>query len=99
MAKLGIDLQDGFEGDDVVVKINGQEVMRRGDVSTKRILGLAGSHRAEVGNGPVTIEVSVPSRRIEHRLEVDASNDVYVGLSLVNGRLEPIIRKKPFGYG
>lgn len=99
MAKLGIDLQDGFEGDEVIVKIDGEERFRRSDVTTKRVLGLAANAKFEVPDGAVSVEICVPNRGIETRLELDVSGDTYVGVSLEGGEMPAIVRSKKFGYG
>src|ERR1041385_3110735 len=99
MAKLGIDFQDGLENDDVVVRVDGRELFRRSGMNTKRVLGLAGSNRYDVDDRTVSVDVSVPSRGIEHRFDVDATNDVYVGVSLAKDGIRTIVSGKPFGYG
>jgi hypothetical protein len=99
MAKLGIHLQNGFDGDEVVVLANGNELMHRHDVSTRRILGLAVHEEFEVGNGPLSLDVSIPSRGIRKRIEVEEGQERYIGLSLENGDLRVIQRSTPFGYG
>jgi hypothetical protein len=43
MVSLVVDLQDGFAGDLVVVRLNDREVFRKEDVQTKLLLGYADS--------------------------------------------------------
>src|SRR5258706_8256545 len=64
MAQLRIDLQDGFQDDDVVVKVDGEERLRQAGVTTKKVLGLAGSVTVDVPEGQRSIELSVPSRGV-----------------------------------
>jgi hypothetical protein len=100
MGKLGIHLQNGFDGDEVVVRVNGNELMRRNDVRTRRILGLAAHEEFEVGDGPLSLDVSIPGRGVEKHIELDeGGNERYVGLSLEDGDLRVIQRSTPFGYG
>lgn len=99
MARVGIHLQDGFTGDQVVVRVNGEERLRRDDVRTRRVLGLAEHAELDVDDGPLSIEVSVPGRGLEKRLELEASGEVHVGVSLAGDDVRMITRKTPFGYG
>lgn len=99
MARLGIHLQDGFTGDEVVVKVNGEERLRREDVRTKRVLGLAERVELEVDDGPLSVEVSAPNRGLEKRIELEASDEAHLGVSLTNGEIRVISRKTRFGYG
>ena len=99
MAKLGLHLQDGFSGDEIVIKINGEERMRREKVSTRRVLGLAEHAELDVEDGPLAIEVSMPARGLEKRVDLEASGEAYVGISLAGDDLRVITRKTPFAYG
>ena len=99
MARLGVHLQDGFSGDEVVVKVNGKERLRRSAVSTRRVLGLAERAEIEVEDGPLSIEISVPNRGLEKCVEIEASGEVHLGASLAGDGIRVITRDKPFGYG
>src|SRR5262245_44780574 len=99
MARLGLHLQDGFTGDEVVVKVNGEERLHRDEVRTRRVLGLAEHVELDVADGPLTVEVSLPARGLTKRLELTAEGEVYVGISLAGGELRLITSKTPFGYG
>jgi hypothetical protein len=99
MTRLGIHLQDGFTGDEIVVKINGEERLRRKDVRTKRVLGLAEHAELDVDDGPLSIAVSVPSRGLEKRIELEGSDEAYIGISLIDDDIRMIRSKTPFGYG
>ena len=99
MAKLGLHLQEGFTGEEVVVRVNGEERLRREGVRTRRVLGLAEHVELDVDDGPLSIEVSVPARGLEKRIELEADDKVYVGISLSGGDLRVITRKTAFGYG
>jgi hypothetical protein len=99
MTRLGIHLQGGFDGEEIVVKINGEERMRRAGVRTRRALGLAEHVELDAGDGPLAIEISVPTRGLEKRIELEPSHEVYLGVSLTAGDIRVITRKTPFGYG
>lgn len=99
MPTIAIDLQRGFDDDEVVVRINGEEKIRRGGVRTKRLLGLAWHTDFDVDEGPVTLEVELPARGITKTLELEPKDALYVGLSVKDDAIEAIVREKKFGYG
>jgi len=99
MAKLGIDLQEGFENDEVVVTIDGQESFRHTAVRTKRVLGLAMNDTIDVANGKHAIEISVPTRNLHHKLTINLRDELHLGISLRGSELDVITREERFGYG
>jgi hypothetical protein len=99
MSKLHVDLQEGFTGDAVNVRVNGQESLRKEGVTTKRLLGLATSSEIEVPDGAITIEISIPTKNLAKTISLEASPSNYLGVSIDKGKIEHIISQKPFGYG
>lgn len=99
MATLDIHLQEGFEGEEVVVRVDGEERLRRDAVRTRRALALAEHVSFDVDAGPRIVEVSIPTKSIEKRLEVEVRDRLYIGLGLAGDELRVRIRDKPFGYG
>lgn len=98
MVKLGIDLQDGFDGDEVIVTVNGSELLHQMGVSTKGILGLADSSELEVEDGPLTVEIEIPNRGIAERLNLDGTSIAYLGVSVADDKLRTFVAREPFGY-
>jgi hypothetical protein len=96
MRTLTLDLQDGFSGDEVIIRVNGREIERRSDVRTKRMLGLAESVEIALPDGPVTLELEVPGRRISGHTDVRHAK---VGASLAGNGMQFIQSEEPFGYG
>jgi len=99
MAKLGIHLQNGFDDDEVVVKINGEERMHRHGVRTRRVLGLAEHTQLEVGEGPITVEVSVPNRGMEQVVEVQPGEEMNLGVSITADGIRALAHNRRLGYG
>lgn len=99
MARLGIDLQDGFQGDEVIVTIDGDERFRKRGVMTKRVLGLAANTRLEVPEGTVNVQISIPSRGVEKQLALDVSGDAWLGVSVSGDEITTTVSEKKFGYG
>lgn len=97
---LAIDLQDGFDGDTVIIRIDGEERFEKAGVTTMRLTGLADdTFRTQVEPGSATVEIAVPSRNLSESFTLDIAGDTYIGVSIQNGRLQHIIRDRPFGYG
>jgi hypothetical protein len=98
MFKLRVDLQEGFTGDAVNVKVNGRDALSKNGVTTKRMLGLATSSEIEIPEGAVSIEIQVPTQKISKTISLHTSESKYLGVSIRDGELEHIASKKPFGY-
>ena len=88
MIQLTIDLQNGFENDKVSVRVDGREILKKSQVKTNLAVSLAESCPVEVGEGPVSVEVLVPSRNLRGTIELDAIRTPYLGVSITEGELE-----------
>ena len=98
MSVLHIALQDGFDDDHVLVRVNGREVFARHGVSTRRQIGLAESFEASLEDDVAQLEVGIPARRISGSWEIDAREYPFVGVSINEGRLSLRGSRQPFGY-
>jgi hypothetical protein len=100
MPRLEIHLQGGFVLDDVIVRVNGSEVVEKLAVTTDAITGLAGVIVAEAPDGQVTVRFAVPSRRIVEDVRVDATRTPFLGVGLARSgeRLEARMVAEPFQY-
>ena len=99
MVTLAIDFQDGFKDDVVTLQLDEKEIFIRQHVSTSLLLGFADSFRTEVRKGPVTVEMSIETRGLVATIPLQILVDTYVGISVVNDRVQYIISNEPFGYG
>lgn len=98
MALLIVNLQDGFEDDVVVVKVNDQEVFHKEGVKTKLLIGYADSFEVKVADGSVNVEVILPLRNLSETIVLEVSTVAYLGLSMHEGRIDYLISNEPFGY-
>ncbi|HWN09060.1 MAG TPA: hypothetical protein VNO50_07280 [Pyrinomonadaceae bacterium] len=98
MATLRIALQDGFEDDTVVIAVNGKEVFNQKNVKTKRQIGKAAGFELKLEPGPADVEVSLPLRQLSDPIALKVSDDVYLGISVVDGRIVHRISSEPFRY-
>jgi hypothetical protein len=98
MSKLQVDLQEGFTGDAVNVRINGLASLNKEGVTTKSLLGLAMSSEIEVPDGTITIEISIPTKNLAKTISLETPAAKYLGVSIEKGKIEHIISQRPFGY-
>lgn len=88
MPKLTIDLQTGFSNDQVILRVAGAEVLKKSEVTTNLAISLAESCQTEVKGTSVDVEVLVPSRKLKGAVKLDVARTPYLGISVVEGRLE-----------
>ena len=82
-----------------MLRINGREVFQRDAVKTRAQIGLAITHEEELPAGPVTVEVSLPARKLVEIFPLMLSHDTYIGVSVSpQGQLTHVISAEPFGY-
>lgn len=98
MSRLRVDLQEGFAADDVDIRINGLESLHKEGVTTKRMLGLATSSEIEVPDGPVNVEIEVPTKRLSKAISLESSESSHLGVSIQDGEIKLTVSRKPFGY-
>ena len=98
MALLHIAFQEGFTGDTVIVRVNGEEVFHKENVKTRLQIGYADSFEMTIEEGPVNIEVLLPLKNLSETIMLQLSTALYVGVSIQDGRIDYRISHEPFGY-
>jgi hypothetical protein len=88
MALLHIALQEGFMGDDIVVRVQGEEVFRKEDVTTRPQIGYADSFDVEAEGEEVKVEVLLPLKKLSETIMVQVPPTEYVGVSIIEGRID-----------
>lgn len=97
MPAITLDLQEGFAGETVEVRLDGREVWR-GEVRTDWSIGLAERVQVEVPAGGGTVSVSVPSRPASIDLVLKPGEAPVLGVSLIGGGLVSRRSDEPFRY-
>jgi hypothetical protein len=98
---ISIDLQTGFNGEPIEIRIGDELVFRKEHVRTKKLIGVADTiilEKFDRREG-VAIVVKVgdfPPYEISLN---EASNGKHIGLSLADGKVSHLISEHPFGYG
>lgn len=95
---IQIDLQDGFDRDEVRIACDEQEIYHENDVTTQKLTGMADSITAPMPQEIFALEVSVPSRRVSAKREIEPSATTHVGISLRRGTIVFTLSDSPFGY-
>jgi hypothetical protein len=99
MVEVGIDLQDGFNDDTVVISHERRELVREQDVNTRFQIGKARSLEVALPEGEVRLTVEVLTQDLSKTVLLDTSGPVFVGVSITPEReLEVKVQSTPFGY-
>lgn len=98
MPLLHIALQEGFGGDDVVVRINGVKIYENNAVSTRTQIGLADSFEVDVVEGVVMIDVNMGVKDLSRNIELHFARPVYLGISVIANEIVITEQFTPFGY-
>jgi hypothetical protein len=98
MPLLHIAFQEGFTGEAVTVRINGNEAYRKEQMKTRFQLGYADSFEVNVEEGSVRVEVLLPAQSLSETFEVQVSAPTYVAVSLDQDKIVHRVSAQPFGY-
>lgn len=98
MTELSIYLTDGFAKDRVVVRMNGEQVYARDNVTTQLLIGLADSFEVEAHSSRLVIEIDVPSRDLGHTIEIDVAQGTHVVIWIESGNVMHFISATPVGF-
>jgi hypothetical protein len=96
MFALTIDLQDGFSGEPVVVRLDGNELAVLPRVKTRPELGFAERVEATVAAGKHT--VTVERGATTATLELEITGPCFVGVQLRDGTPELRVQDHEFWY-
>ena len=98
MPLLHVALQDGFEGDRVIVRVNGREVFNKSNVRTRYQISFADSCELDVDEGSVNVEILLPVKNLQQTVALPVAGPTYVGISRREDRIESRVSQEPFGY-
>ncbi len=99
MPLLRVDLQDGFEGDEVVVRLDGAPVFHGEAVRTRMQVGVAEIVETPVDAGRHRLEIHLPQRDLAIEREIEVEGATHVGVSRDStGHLTVAVQETPFRY-
>jgi hypothetical protein len=99
MAVLSIHLQEGFDDDTAVIRLNGAECARRAHLTTKRLLGYAEIvDLQKPAQADLRLELLLPERNLSASAAIPASGNSFVAANVVDGQVRIVVRDRPFSY-
>ena len=98
MPTLRVDLQEGFDGDTVLVRLNGRQLLHEPGVRTRLQTGLARLVETEMPAGGAVLEVVLEERSLQLAIPLNIEAATYVGISVTTDGLVHQISADPFGY-
>ncbi len=90
-------LEEGFEHDDVVLRVNGEDVYERRDVSTSPLLGYATSFETALAPG-ATVTVEVTTRSLGEGVVIPDSPARQLVVAINEGKLHFVTPEHARGY-
>lgn len=99
MHTLHIELQDGFDNDRVVARVNGVEILNLDHVTTRLQTGFAAAGSAQADDGKALLEVSLPASGQQASTEINLYQAMWAGVSVGPDKaIQFRISQAPFGY-
>jgi hypothetical protein len=98
MPRLFIHLQEGFDNDLVVIKVNGKEQFRSRQVTTRLVLGYAEVVELLVSEDAAQVQVSLPQKKLAQSLDLPQSAETHIAVSIVENQITYQVSDQPFGY-
>ena len=96
---LQIDLQEGFSGEAVTVRLDGQDHWQTPGARTRLQIGLADSFAMDVAPGQHRLEVQVPARDLQTSVDLNIESPCWVGIELTRtGELTARVSETAFRY-
>ena len=80
-------LQDGFEDDEIVLRVDGSEAYRGEGITTRTQISHAADMQLEVPDRPFILEAEVPTRGVREAFDIDPRAHPNVTVSLRDGQL------------
>lgn len=100
--KVHFAFQDGFVNDDVIVRVNGKEVIRearlKGNDPLVPIAAMRDVEIDELDAATGNVDVEVPSRGLSRSFDLDFRESPYLGIAIVGGDIAMRRSARPFEY-
>ncbi|HEX6568885.1 MAG TPA: hypothetical protein VF015_06965 [Acidimicrobiales bacterium] len=98
MTELAVVLEEGFDGDEVAVRVGDEVVFAEEAVTTRPQVGYARRFTVDVPDGDVDVSIELPSRDVTASFPVTVSGDTNVGISLDDDQVTHRTSDEPFWY-
>ncbi len=98
MSQLAVVLEEGFDGDEVAVRVGDEIAFSSDQVTTRPQIGVAQRFTVDVRPGPVVLNVEVASRGLVADVPVDVRDGTHVGISIARDQVVHRTADEPFRY-
>lgn len=98
MPFVHISLEDGFEQDSVIVRVDGRQIYEQHGVTTRTQISLADRIETDVDGPRATVEVAVPTRDLAGSRSIEPGKDQAVGVSIRDGAIRFQVWDEPYGH-
>ena len=95
---LHVALQEGFDNDNVSIRLNDDPIYESAGVTTDLRISRADAVEVPLTEGRLRLSVSLPDRDLSGSIVVQGTDAVYVGVSVDGNNVEFTVSDKPFGY-
>jgi len=95
---IHIDLQDGFQNDEVIVRLDGKEVFHKSGVTTDIRISRADGTETAVSKPEVQMEVDLPKKHLRASQRVKPAEASNVGISIRDGKPQFRLQATAFLY-
>lgn len=99
MQTLHIELQEGFDDDRVIARLNGVQVLSLEHVTTRMQTGFAAAGSIEAADGNAVLEISLPASGQLASTEINLNQAIWAGINVGPDKaIQFKISQAPFGY-
>jgi hypothetical protein len=98
MSQLAVVLEEGFDGDEVAVRVGDDLVFADAAVTTRPQVGFAKRFTVDVPEGDVAVSVEVRTRDATTSFPVAVSGDTHLGISVEHDQVTHRTSDEPFWY-
>jgi len=95
---LHVALQEGFDNDNVMMRLNEEPIYESVGVTTDLRISRADAVDVPLREGRLRLSVSLPDRDLSGSLVIQGTNTIYVGVSVQSDAVEFTVSDRPFGY-
>ena len=95
---LHVALQEGFDNDNVLMRLNDDPIYEGAGVTTDLRIGRADAVEVPLREGRLRLSVNLPDRNLSGSVVVQGTDTVYVGVSVEGDAVEFTVSDQPFGY-
>lgn len=97
--QIQVAFQDGFANDDVVIRVNGREVLREPGLSGRDpLVPVAAVRQIEIEPAAGQVQVDVPTRGLSRGFDVNFRESPYLGVAIVGNEITLRRSSRPFEY-